>query len=310
MTALAIGIAGYGKIARDQHVRAIAANPAFELKAIADPSARHESLPSYRDVATMLASHPGIAAVSLCMPPRFRAAAAREVIAAKRHVLLEKPPCATLAEAEDIVARAREAGVTSFAAWHSREAAGVSRAREWLAQASVRSVEIAWKEDVRVWHPGQEWIWREGGFGVFDPAINALSILTAILPGELRVIESELEVPANCATPIAARLTLEGNTGLRVTAEFDFLQTGPQVWDIAVETERGRLVLSDGGNRLRIDGQELQLPPEREYQALYERFGHLIRKGESDVDLAPLRLAEHALSAGRIVEAEAFVEAP
>ena len=32
------------------------------------------------------------------------------------------------------------------------------------------------------WHPGQEWIWQAGGFGVFDPGINALSIVTRILP--------------------------------------------------------------------------------------------------------------------------------
>jgi D-galactose 1-dehydrogenase len=43
-------------------------------------------------------------------------------------------------------------------------------------------VNVIWREDVRVWHPGQDWIWQPGGLGVFDPGINALSIITHILP--------------------------------------------------------------------------------------------------------------------------------
>jgi D-galactose 1-dehydrogenase len=308
MTAMPFGIAGYGKIARDQHAPAIAASQDFELVAIADPAARHESLPTYADLATMLDDRPDIAAVALCMPPRFRAAAAREAIAAGRHVMLEKPPCATLAEARDLAERARVAGVTLFAAWHSQAAAAVGAARERLAGALVRSVRVAWKEDVRVWHPGQAWIWQTGGFGVFDPGINALSILTAILPGTLHLREAELSVPSNCATPIAARLTVVGEGGFRVEAEFDFRQTGPQSWDIEIETDRESLTLSHGGNRLRIDGEEVEVGPEGEYPALYARFAELIRAGESEVDLAPLELVEGALLGGRKIAVEPFEE--
>ena len=50
------------------------------------------------------------------------------------------------------------------------------------ARASWSSGRIIWKEDVHHWHPGQRWIWEPGGFGVFDPGINALSVLTEILP--------------------------------------------------------------------------------------------------------------------------------
>ena len=56
-----------------------------------------------------------------------------------------------------------------------------SRRGDWLAGRTIRRVECTWKEDVRVWHPGQAWIW-EPGIGVFDPGINALSVLTRILP--------------------------------------------------------------------------------------------------------------------------------
>ncbi len=308
MSSLAVGIVGFGKIARDQHVPAIRATKGMHLAAIADPVAGDGSLRSYPDLAAMLRARREIGAIALCMPPQPRAAAARQAIAAGRHVLLEKPPCATVAEAEELVRLARRAGVTLMTAWHSQFAAGIPQARKWLAASAVRSVRVTWKEDVRVWHPGQPWIWREGGFGVFDPGINALSILDRILPGKLSLADAELSVPANCAMPIAARLTLEGSGGIPVEAEFDFRQTGPQSWDIDVETDGGRLRLSNGGNRLEIDGEARELGEQAEYRELYARFAALIRQGKSSVDLAPLRLVQDALNAGRKIPVEAFEE--
>ena len=302
-----LGIVGCGKIARDQHIPAMAASPDFERVAIADPAAEDIGWPSHAGLAPMLAAHPEIAAVSLCMPPRFRAAVAREAVAAGKHVLLEKPPCASMAEASRLERLARGAGVTLFTAWHSQQAAAVAKARECLAGRPIRSVRVNWKEDVRVWHPDQPWIWEEGGFGVFDPGINALSILTAILPGTLRMTDAQLSVPTNCATPIAARLEIAGE-GFSVTAEFDFRQTGPQSWDIDIATVDGLVRLSHGGNRLEIDGDSCEVGRETEYPALYERFANLIRAGESEVDLAPLKLAEDALRHGRIAAVERFEE--
>jgi D-galactose 1-dehydrogenase len=310
MSALAIGIVGFGKIARDQHVPAIRATEGLGLAAVADPAAPGDGMASYPDLTAMLAAHPEIGAVALCTPPGARAAVARQAIAAGRHVLLEKPPCVTLAEAEELARLAREAGVTVFTAWHSQQAAGVAAARDWLAEATVESVQVIWKEDARVWHPGQVWIWEEGGFGVFDPGINALSILTAILPGELRLVDAELEVPVNCATPIAARLALAGVGGFPIAADFDFRQTGPQRWDIEIVTDRGELRLSHGGNRLEIDGAAWEVGEEAEYRALYARFAALIGAGESAIDLAPLRLVADVLESGRTVPAEAFEESP
>jgi D-galactose 1-dehydrogenase len=303
-----IGIVGFGKIARDQHLPAIAASAEFELVAVADPVANDAALPAHPAMSAMLQAHPEIAAVSLCMPPRFRAAAAREAIAAGRHVLLEKPPCASFAEASELEKLAREADVTLFTAWHSQKGAAVAAARDWLHGRTIESVEVNWKEDVRVWHPGQAWIWESGGFGVFDPGINALSILTAILPGPLRLVEAALSIPSNCQTPIAARLALEGDGGFPIVAEFDFRQIGPQSWDIEVETADGVLRLAHGGNGLEIDGEQRAVGSEGEYAALYADFAALIRAGACQVDLAPMKLVGDALRNGRATTVAPFEE--
>ena len=303
-----LGLVGYGAIARAQHEPAIAAADGIELVALADPAAGHDRLPVYPTLTAMLAAHPEITAVALCQPPVARHAAACEAIAAGRHVMLEKPPATTLAEAQALVELAKDAGVTLFAAWHSRAAAAVGAAKDWLADSSVRSVLIEWKEDVRHWHPGQRWIWKEGGFGVFDPGINALSILTEILPGRVDLVRADLEVPENCATPIAARLEMAGPAGCAIEAEFDWRQTGPQTWTITCETDKGPLVLSEGGNRLAIDGADQIVGPEGEYRALYARFAELVARGESDADFEPLRLVEEALVSGHSSSTAPFAD--
>lgn len=294
-----LGIVGIGKIALDQHLPTIAASPDFTLIAGASRQARLPRGPGYPSLEAMLAAEPGIDAVALCQPPQARFEAALAAIAAGKHVFLEKPPGATLSEVEILLDAARARGVTLFASWHSRHAAGVAAAKAWLATRRVRCVLIEWKEDVRVWHPGQRWIWEAGGMGVFDPGINALSIATAILP-PFRFVDGTLDMPANCQSPIAASLRFADAAGADVRAEFDFLQTGPQTWDITIDTDDGRLALSKGGSELAIDGTPQPCPPEPEYRGLYDRFAALVRAGKSDVDLAPLRhVADVFLSAER-----------
>jgi D-galactose 1-dehydrogenase len=283
-----LGIVGIGKIANDQHLPTIAATSDFVLVAGASRRAKLSDRPTYPTLEEMLAAEPTIDAVALCQPPQVRFDAAMTAIAAGKHVFLEKPPGATLSEVETLAAAARDRSVSLFASWHSRYAPAVAAARDWIAARRVRSASIVWKEDVRVWHPGQRWIWEAGGMGVFDPGINALSIATEILPA-FRLASGVLDMPSNCQSPIAARLRFVTVAGAAVDADLDFLQTGPQSWDIAVETDDGRLLLGRGGSELAIDGIQRVCAPEAEYGSLYDRFAGLVRAGRSDVDLAPLR---------------------
>lgn len=308
MTELRIAIVGFGKIARDQHVGAIAAVPGAMLAAIASRNASLPGLQHFATVEELLEKGPQIDAVSLCTPPQVRRAQAAAALAAGKHVMLEKPPGIGVAELDPLIAMATDARRTLFATWHSRHAPAVEPAREWLAARRIKSVHINWKEDVRVWHPGQAWIWEPGGLGVFDPGINALSILTRILPKQVFVTAAELAFPANCQSPIAANLTLTDIGGLPITAEFDFRQTGPQSWDILVETDEGRMTLSRGGSIMAVDGKVVADAPDEEYRELYRHFVKLAATGASDVDLAPLRLVADAFLLGKRNIVEPFVD--
>lgn len=309
-----IALVGIGKIALDQHVPTINASAEWDLAATCSREGTVEGVESYRDFSALLRERPDIEVVSLCLPPVPRFDFAAEALRAGRHVMLEKPPGATLSECRTLEAMARDAGVAIYATWHSREAAQVAAAKAWLSTRRLRSLTVTWKEDVRRWHPGQVWIWKAGGLGVFDPGINALSIVTEILPVPVHLSAAELFFPENCETPIAADLAFVHPDGAAVTAVFDFRQEGEQIWTISIETDDGSLVLTDGGAKLAIDDivqaevHEEGNPLAGEYPRLYARMAELVRIGEIDMDLSPMMHVADAFLLGRRVTVEPFIE--
>jgi D-galactose 1-dehydrogenase len=212
-------------------------------------------------------------------------------------------------EVRDMGERAAAAGKVVFATWHAQHNEAVKRARAALAGKTVKSLDVIWKEDLRRWHPGQDWILEAGGFGIFDPGINAMSILTDILPASIFVSGAELFFPANREGPIAANLKF--STGLaegeNLSAEFDWRQAGEQTWEIDVETTDGmKLKLTGGGATLTIDGQPPFTGQTDEYPDIYRDFATLIDTGKSRLDAAPFQLVADCFLLGKRTVVEAF----
>ena len=297
---LKIGLLGIGKIARDQHIPALMASGDFELVACASRNAQVDGVANFSGLEAMLAEMPQLDCVSICTPPQAHFAAALTALRAGKHVMLEKPPTATTREIALLADEAAQRGRTLFQSWHSRFAASVDGARDWVNARTLTGGRIVWKEDVHQWHPGQQWIWEPGGFGVFDPGINALSVLTEVLANEVCVETAVLSFPENQQAPIAADLSMRTEHGVRVEAEFDFRQKGEQSWDIELFTTDGRLKLSGGGAALEIDGKVVTVARglEGEYPRLYSRFASLCGAGRSEVDWRPFQLVADAFLIG------------
>jgi D-galactose 1-dehydrogenase len=305
-----IGIVGLGKITEDQHIPVLKKNPAFEIVAVASqrgltvPGVAH-AFRDWRDLVKLS----DVDAVAICTPPQARYAISRAALEAGKHVLLEKPPTNTVGELLDLKSFGAERGRVVFQTWHSRYNACVNEAKRLLAGKTVTELSVSWKEDVRHWHPGQQWIWEPGGYGVFDPGINAISIVTKIMPEPVFVRSAELFFPANRASPIAANLDLTSSTPRNWRAEFDWRQTGEQTWNIDIATIDGlTLKLEKGGTVLSVGGKRVAENASEEYERIYERFDELLTAGRSEVDDAPLRLVADAFLAGRRTVVDAFLD--
>jgi len=305
-----IAIIGLGKIAQDQHLPVVDKSDAFELVAVTSQRGLgHGDVPTFRTPAEMYAAIPSIEAVAICTPPEVRHTLAREALEAGKDVMLEKPPAATVAEFEDLVEHAARLDRVLFATWHSQFNPAVEEARALLAAAGLRSLRIEWREDVRKWHPGQDWVWEPGGFGVFDPGINALSIFVRILPGKAFVRSAELTYPANRQTPIGVRLAFASDIAghPQLSADFDWREQGDEKWHMMIETGDGRSArLFKGGAALSVEGKLVVEAPSEEYERIYQRFADLLAERRSDVDGSPLRLVADAMLVGTRLTTDPF----
>lgn len=305
-----LAIVGVGKIVRDQHLPSIASNPCFSLEATASRNASVDGVAAFKDIESML-DECALDAVALCMPPQYRFTAAKLALESGKHVLLEKPPGATVSEVERLHALATEHQVSLYTTWHSRYGAAVATAKAMLADLELQSVALSWKEDVRKWHPGQEWIWQAGGLGVFDPGVNGISILTECLLQQAFVSKADLSFPENRAAPIAARVIFKTCDGIEIDGDFDWRQQDGEAWNIDFTTDKGVLQIRDGGAALRFNGEEVSVPGHTEhgeYHAIYQRFAEIIELGISDVDLRPLKLVADAFLLAQRHSTEAFYE--
>ncbi|WP_165832061.1 Gfo/Idh/MocA family protein [Novacetimonas pomaceti] len=302
-----IAIIGTGTIAHTQHVPVIRAHAGFELVAGVNPTPvpwwaeATGGLKLFSSMDSLIRSGMSVDAVAICTPPATHYALAAQGLAAGWHVMLEKPPTPILSQAMDLHRLACAAGRTLMTSWHAACAPAIDPARQILASGGVRGMRVTWRENVRKWHPGADWFWKPGGHGVFDAGINALSIACAVMGEPLFVTGATLDIPAGAATPCTAQVRWatpslpDGMEGI-----FDWTHRGIEVWDIAWTLGNGRrLLLSQGGGGLSLDGVAVTLRGTHEYECVYSRFERLVHDGASDIDYRPVALVEDILSAGQ-----------
>lgn len=297
-----IAVIGIGKISQDQHLPVIDKSEDFVLAAtVSTRGLGHNGVPVFKTAAELYRALPEIELVAVCTPPGVRHAIVREALDAGKHVLMEKPPTPTISELDDLVAYTRKKNRVLFQTWHSQYNAAVDKAKAMLKKHGVRSVRIDWRESVRKWHPGQDWVWQPGGFGVCDPGINALSIFSKIMPFPVFVDSAKLSFPANRQTPIDVEIVFKSGQPdtPEMSAGFNWLEESGEIWTIAVTTGRGDVLkLEKGGTVLRVNDKVKVENPSEEYERIYERFAWLLKKHRSEVDDAPLRLVADAFLLG------------
>ncbi len=303
-----IAIFGLGKIAFDQHIPVITASKDFHLVATVSQSKSVAEIPAFRSLSELYQSDIDVDAVALCMPPQYRFDIASEAISYGYDLLLEKPPCSSVNECDRLIEAADKVGSVIFAAWHSKHAPMVEAARCWLEENRCETFQIIWKEDVLKWHPGQQWVTQKKGFGVFDPGINALSILYEILDEELFSRNIQFFKPVNWETPIATFFDLYAANGLTGNVEFDWRAAGTEIWEIRFVSGKNEMVLSSGGHAMHVNGEVFkpQARVRSEYESIYAHFSGLLLAKKSNFDRRPLQCVESLYKKADWEEVEAF----
>ncbi|MCA2213483.1 Gfo/Idh/MocA family protein [Jidongwangia harbinensis] len=181
------GLLGTGPWARIAHAPGLAAHDGVEFAGVwgrdgakAAALAEEYGATPYPSVVALIEA---VDAVAIALPPDVQAPVALRAARAGRHLLLDKPVAFTVAEAQEILAAARERGVASVVFFTRRF---MPQLRDFLAEAAATG---GWTE-ARVDHVGTIYDegnpfgaspWRRESGGLWDVGPHAVALLLPVL---------------------------------------------------------------------------------------------------------------------------------
>lgn len=308
-----VAVIGCGAVARRFHL------PAFHgagLDAVAFASGSRASAEAARaewgsgdvcDDWREAISRSDIDAVDVCAPNHLHAEIAIAASRAGKHVLVEKPIARTVAEADEMIAAAREAGVLLVPAHNVRFAPPFAAARDAIAAGTIGDVvgfRVAFGHaGPAAWAPGAGWFFdpaRAGGGALLDLGVHVADLLRSVLGDEIS------EVSAMCRRPDSASVETSAHVVMRARAG---AIGGMHVsWEARPGPDHQLTVFGTGGT-LHMDqstplvvhpdgGDPRPVPVPASIPNVYEEFARAIATGT-----LPVVAAEDGRAALAIVEA-------
>jgi predicted dehydrogenase len=277
---LRVAIVGCGGIAH-QHAKAYAASGRTELVGLVDILPEHAEAyaeayggPTFPDVSSLMSQgRPDL--VSVATPPGAHAEVAAQVLRAGGSVLIEKPPCPTLAELDLIAKAERDGGGAAYVVFQHRHGSGARRAAELLGSGAlgrplVAVCETLWFRPDSYFDPDWRGTWSgEGGGPTLGHGIHQIDLLLHLL-GPWRQLS---------ATAVRQARPVEFEDVSLATIRFE---------DGAVATMINSLLSPRELSRIRIDTTEGTL-----------EVNHVYGYRDADWSFFPLPSAEAAATLGR-----------
>ncbi|MEV7246562.1 Gfo/Idh/MocA family protein [Streptomyces sp. NPDC003236] len=239
-----IGLLGTGPWAQAAHAPALAGHPGLDFtgvwgrspEAAAELAARY-GVRAYDDVDALLAD---VDAVAMALPPSVQAELAVRAARAGRHLLLDKPLAAGVAEGRAVVEavdRAQVASVVFFTTRFQKEP------EEWIEEQAATA---GWFTARAQWlgavftgdSPFAHSPWRREKGALWDVGPHALSLLLPVL-GDVRQVAAAVHGPAD-----TVHLVLDHATGASSTVTLSL--TAPPAAagaDLELRGETGTAVL-------------------------------------------------------------------
>jgi D-galactose 1-dehydrogenase len=151
-------------------------------------------------------------AVLIATPPSDHFTLAMQALDARRHVLVEKPPARTSAQAIALHEKARGFDRTLFFAYHAAYNPAIEWLRRQVSADDISFIRIDYKENVRNFHPAGSWVIQEGVLR--DSGINAVSLLTSLVRGgRLVVTTAKLDKPTEREAEVRAQFDCSFDRG-------------------------------------------------------------------------------------------------
>jgi predicted dehydrogenase len=186
---IGVGIIGSGFVA-DLHAAAFRRVNGAQVVAAASPHrgrceefAKKYSIPRVFDDYRKMLELKEVDLVSLALPNDFHAEACVAAARAKKHVVIEKPLCMNLAEADRMIAAGKEAGVHLFYAEEICFAPKYVRAKQLVDSGALGKVYLV-KQAEKHSGPHSPWFWdveRSGGGVTFDMGCHAIEFFRWML---------------------------------------------------------------------------------------------------------------------------------
>lgn len=290
-----LGIIGFGNIGR-VHFDALtkSGQSDFKIKAISDFNpGSFDNVHFYENYRDLL-NEPAIQAVSINTPPNTHHQLVMDALEAGKHVLVEKPPALTVAQCDQMINFAVQKEKVLFMAFHARYNPAVAAASSELKGKNVKNIDIQYAEYALTYHSPDGWIFDPevaGGGVLMDSGINALSIVTSVLPDlhALSVREAQFRKANGFRVETEADITLSFGDKGTGTIAMDWMHQGPEVRKITFGTDQGQYsvdivknIFSKNGNMLvGVDATREAVDQESEYRGLYRDFARHLVLGDS-----------------------------
>lgn len=222
----------------------------------------------------------GATLVAVCTPPQMHAVDTLRLLQSGAAVLLEKPLCTTLADADLLVDAAAAHQQRLLYAENLAYAPAVSALLGQVgALGTVNHLEVRTLQAVSAWgnFTSDEW----GGGALFN--LGAQSLAVAVLTagacgaGPVQAVSARLEGGAGHHSDEHAEVFLTFASGLvgRIVSSWKE-QAGQQQWDLQVSSETGVLRIDFWPEpTLERNGEPVRLPPPRTAVPLLEHLGYL-----------------------------------
>lgn len=170
MSSLQVAIVGYGLAGSVFHAPLIAAQPRLRVAAVVTASAERgeqarREHPGVRVVASadeLFADIAGIGLVVIATPNRTHAPLARQALDAGLPVVVDKPFAVNVAEGEDLIARAEQAGVALSVFQNRRWDGDFRTVRQLISDGRLGAVR-RFESRFERWRPVPKGGWREVG---------------------------------------------------------------------------------------------------------------------------------------------------